>query len=91
MGLSDFFLWLADNFGDNKSVLDNFGSNVGTYGFSAVGSMKGYFDSRANLFKPLFDHPNANVAKWAKMMFKSEQSQANYEQFVDDYRDVTGS
>lgn len=88
-GLSDFFLWLVENFGDNQKVLDNFGSNVGTYGFSAVGSMKGYFDSRASLFKPLFDHPNEKVAQWARMMYKSEQSQADYEQFVDDYRDVT--
>ena len=88
-GLSDFFLWLVDNFGDNKNVLDNFSSNVGTYGFSAVGSMRGYFDSRANLFKPLFGHPNGIVAEWAKMMYKSEQKQADYEQFVDEYRDVT--
>ena len=89
MGLSDFFLWLVEKYGDNKNVLDNFSSNVGTYGFSAVGSMKGYFVSRAELFKPLFDHPNKNVAEWAKMMFKSEQSQAEREQFVDDYRDLT--
>lgn len=88
-GLSDFFLWLADNFGDNNNVLLNFDSNIGTYGFSVVGSAKGYYDSRANLFKPLFDHPNANVANWAKKMYKSEQSQADYEQFVDDYRDMT--
>lgn len=91
MGLSDFFLWLADNYGDNKNVLDNFGSNVGTYGFSAVGSMKGYFNSRADLFKPLFDHPNTKVAQWAKMMFRSEQSHAEHEHFVDEYRDVTKS
>ena len=90
-GLSDFFLWLVDKFGDNKNVLDNFSSNVGTYGFSAVGSMKGYFVSRAELFKPLFNHPNTKVAEWAKMMFKSEQSQAEREQFVDDYRDVTNN
>ena len=90
-GLSDFFLWLADNFGDNDSVLQNFSSNVGTYSYTGVGSMKGYYDSRADLFKPLFDHPNANVAKWAKMMCKSEQSEASYQQFLDDYRDVTGS
>lgn len=89
-GLSDFFIWLVNNFGDNKNVLDNFSSNVGTYGFSAVGSMKGYYTSRADLFKPLFEHPNAQVAQWARMMYKSEQSQANYEQFVDDYRNVTG-
>lgn len=88
-GLSDFFLWLVDKFGNNKDVLDNFSSNVGTYGFSAVGSVKGYFVSRAELFKPLFDHPKKNVAEWAKMMYKSEQSQAEREQFVDDYRDVT--
>lgn len=88
-GLSDFFLWLVDNFGDNNNVLHNFSSNIGTYGYSAVGSMRGYYDSRANLFKPLFDHPRKNVAEWAKMMYKSEQSQANHEQFVDEYRDVT--
>lgn len=88
-GLSDFFLWLADNFGDNQSVLNSFDSNVGTYGFSAVGSMKGYYNSRANLFKPLFDHPNDNVARWARKMYKSEQDQVDHEQFVDEYRDVT--
>lgn len=88
-GLSDFFLWLADNFGDNDSVLNSFSANVGTYGFTAAGSMRGYYDSRADLFKPLFEHKNANVAKWAKMMYKSELSQANYEQFVDEYREVT--
>ena len=88
-GLSDFFLWLIDNYGDNDNVLHNFSSNVGTYGYTGVGSMKGYYDSRANLFKPLFDHPKKNVAEWAKMMYKSEQSQADHEQFVDEYRDVT--
>lgn len=88
-GLSDFFLWLVDNFGDNDNVLHNFSSNIGTYGYSAVGSLKGYYDSRAELFKPLFDHPKSNVAEWARMMFKSEQSQADHEQFVDEYRDMT--
>ena len=88
-GLSDFFLWLVDNFGDNDNVLRNFSSNIGTYGYSAVGSLKGYYDSRADLFKPLFDHPKSNVAEWARMMFKSERSQADHEQFVDEYRDIT--
>lgn len=88
--LSDFFLWLADNFGDNMSVLENFSANVGTYGFSAVGSMSGYYNSQVNLFKPLFNHPNDIEAKWAKRMFKSEQLQANYEKFMDEYREVTG-
>lgn len=90
-GLSDFFLWLVDNFGDNDNVLDNFSSNVGTFGYSGVGSMKGYYDSRAELFKPLFDHPKHNVAEWARKMYKSEKLQADHEQFVDDYRDITSS
>ena len=89
-GLSDFFLWLIDNFGGNNNILKNFSSNIGTFGYTAVGSMRGYYASRANLFRPLFDHPNVSVAKWARMMYKSEQSQADYEQFVDDYRDITG-
>ena len=88
-GLSDFFLWLVDIFGDNDNVLNNFSSNIGTYGYSAVGSMRNYYVSRAELFKPLFNHSKQNVAKWARMMFKYEQSRAADEQIADDYLEMT--
>jgi hypothetical protein len=39
---------------------------------TSMGSMKGYFTNRRDMFKPLFSHKNSNVVKWAKTMYKSE-------------------
>lgn len=88
IGLSDFFLWLVDNFGDNKMVLDSFSMNFGTYSYSGVGSMKGYFVNRQNLFKPLFFHSNVNVVNWAKSMYKHEGMEVEYQQKKDEYNDM---
>lgn len=88
MELSDFFCWLADNFGDNEKVLQSFSSNVGTYSYTGIGSMKGYYIKRQNMFKPLFTHTNPKVALWAKNMYEYESREVNYQQMVDDYRDM---
>lgn len=88
-GLSDFFLWLTDNYGDDEKVLQSFSSNLDTYSYTGVGSMKGYYVNRREMFKPLFLHKNPNVVKWAKSVYKSEGQQADYQQMVDDYIDMT--
>lgn len=89
MELSDFFVWLADNYGDNEKVLQSFSSNFGTYSYTSIGSMKGYYVNRQNMFKPFFSHPNPKVAAWAENMYKMEEQEANYQQLLDDYRDMT--
>ena len=89
MVLSDFFMWLVDNYGDNEMVLQSFGSNFGTYSYTGVGSMVGYHINRQNLFKPLFSHPNPKVAAWAENMYKAEEQEVNYQQMMDDYRDMS--
>lgn len=89
MELSDFFVWLADNYGDNERVLQSFSSNFGTYSYIGIGSMKGYYMNRQNMFKPLFSHMNPTVAAWAKNMYKMEEQEVYYHQLLDDYRDMT--
>ena len=42
-----------------------------------------------NMFKPLFLHQNPKVADWAKNMYKTEEQEVNYQQMLDDYRDIT--
>lgn len=88
MELSDFFRWLADNFGNDEKVLQSFSSNFGTYSYTGVGSMKNYYINRQNMFKPLFTHANPKVASWAKSMYELENREVNYQQMVDDYRDM---
>ena len=89
MELSDFFVWLVDNYGDNEKVLQSFSSNFGTYSYTGIGSMKGYYVNRQNMFKPLFSHTNPKVAAWAENMYKMEEQEVNYHQLLDDYRDMT--
>ena len=85
-GLSDFFMWLVDNYGNEDSVLNALSSNFGTYSYTGVGSMQGYYEHRGNLFKPLFEHSNAKVVKWAKEMADYENQSAMIEYNADEYR-----
>ena len=89
MELSDFFIWLVNNYGDNEKVLQSLSSNFGTYSYTGVGSMKGYYMDRQNMFKPLLRHENPKVADWAKNMYNTEGQEVNYQQMMDDYRDMT--
>lgn len=89
MEFSDFFIWLLNNYGNNEKVLQSLSSNYGTYSYTGVGSMKGYYMNRQNMFKPLFLHENPKVVDWAKNMYKTEEQEVNYQQMMDDYRDMT--
>lgn len=89
MEFSDFFIWLLNNYGNNEEVLQSLSSNFGTYSYTGVGSMKGYYMNRQNMFKPLFLHENPKVVDWAKNMYKTEEQEVNYQQMMDDYRDMT--
>ena len=53
----DFYIDLVFyNYGNNKKVLQSLSSNFGTYSYTGVGRMKGYYMNRQNMFKPLFLH-----------------------------------
>ena len=53
-----------DEFGENQEVVDNLGSNMGS--FSWVGSIIPLLESKRKLFETLINHPKNIVSDWAK-------------------------
>ena len=83
-GLSDFFLWLCDNFGDDKAVLDAFSSNMGTFSYCG-NEISAMYASRITLFEPLLSHTKETVRTWAKRQIESLKAQHDYEKGNEDY------
>lgn len=83
-GLSDFFLWLCDNFGDDKDVLDSFSSNMGSFSYCG-NEISAMYASRIPLFEPLLSHTKESVRTWAKRQIESLQAQHDYEKGNEDY------
>lgn len=86
-GLSDFFLWLCDQFGDSKEMLDSFSSNMGTFSYCG-NEISTLFSSRIPLFEPLLSHPKETVRVWAQQQIKSLKAQHDYEKEKEDYRNA---
>ena len=86
-GLSDFFLWLCDQFGDSKEMLDSFSSNMGTFSYCG-NEISTLFSSRIPLFEPLLSHTKETVRVWAQQQIKSLKAQHDYEKENEDYRNA---
>ena len=84
-GLSDFFLWLCDHFGDDTDMLDAFSSNMGTFSFCG-NEISAMYASRIPLFDPLLSHPKETVRSWAQRQINSLKVQHDYEKGNEDYR-----
>lgn len=83
-GLSDFFLWLCDHFGDDTDMLDAFSSNMGTFSFCG-NEISAMYASRIPLFDPLLSHPKETVRSWAQRQIDSLKAQHDYEKGNEDY------
>lgn len=83
-GLSDFFLWLCDHFGDEKDMLDAFSSNIGTFSFCG-NEISAMYASRIPLFEPLLSHSKETVRSWAQRQIDSLKAQHDYEKGNEDY------
>lgn len=83
-GLSGFFLWLCDHFGDEKDMLDAFSSNMGTFSFCG-NEISAMYASRIPLFEPLLSHSKDTVRSWAQRQIDSLKAQHDYEKGNEDY------
>ena len=88
---SDFFLWLCDNFGDQKRMLDEFSANVGTIGWSGYGGFSDYIARQIPCIKPLLDHKIPTVREWAKKQMGSVRSEVLREQGREAYEKMIRS
>lgn len=88
---SVFFLWLCDNFGDQKRMLDEFSANMGTIGWSGYGGFSDYIARQIPCIKPLLDHKIPTVREWAKKQMESVRSEVLREQGREAYEKMIRS
>jgi hypothetical protein len=68
---SGWFIWLLDNYGDKKEVLDSLHSNLGS--FSWTGSTIPYYKRNVSSFEKLIEHKRIEVRNWAKKCLNAEK------------------
>ena len=84
-GFSDFFLWLCDNFGDQKQVLESFSSNMGTYSWSGVNGFSNFIEKRIPCLKQLLEHRSSIVTEWATLELELIQKEVTQEKGKEAY------
>ncbi len=85
VGLSKFFLWLCDNYGDNEEMFQEFSANMGTLSWSGVGGFSNYIAYQRKFIEPLLSHPNITVRKWAERQCKSIDDDVKRERDREEY------
>ena len=72
---SEFFLWLCDHFGDQQGMLDEFGSNMGTFSWCGFDGFSDFIAQQLLCIKPLLAHKNPTVRHWAERQMKYVKSE----------------
>ena len=77
IGLNEFFIWLIGQFPNDKRIVDNFGSNFGSYSWTGVGSMQYFFKNRADILHDFSaETTNAYAKKWAESEAKFNEERS---------------
>jgi len=61
-GFGDLFIWMLDNFGNNKDVLSGLHANLGTFGWT--GSVIPLIQQKKECFERIESHPRPEVRRW---------------------------
>lgn len=85
VGLSSFFLWLCDNYGDNERMLHEFSANMGTFSWSGFSGFSNYIEQRLQFITPLLKHSNITVRKWAELECKAIENDVKREREKEEY------
>lgn len=72
---SGFFLWLCDNFGDQKRMLEEFGANMGTFSWCGVDGFSDFIAQQIPCIKPLLNHNNQTVREWAEKQLEAVKNE----------------
>lgn len=78
-----FFLWLLDEYGDNKDVRNNLHANANSFGWT--GSVVPLFTHLRTCFIPLQSHPRKEVREWAKLSIADLDKQIDSEKNREAY------
>ena len=76
-GFSDWVMWLLDNYGDNKDVLDGLHSNMNTYSWS--GSVVPHLEELKLCMEGIKEHHRPEVRQWAENCIRDLDEQLKRE------------
>lgn len=85
LSFSDFFLWLCDNFGEQKEMLQAFSSNMGTYSWFGVSGLSDYIAERIPCLTNLLSHSSLQVREWAKLELELVKKEVMHEKGIEAY------
>jgi len=74
-------LWLLDDFGDRKNVLDALSANMMTFIWS--GSLAPYFEQYNAPLQMLLKHHRPSVGAWARRQLDAQRQAVRHEQSRD--------
>ncbi|AEA43059.1 hypothetical protein [Fluviicola taffensis] len=77
---------VIDEFGDQKSVLNELSANMGTFG--SVGSSVPYYERQKRLLELLLNHPLYEVKEWAERMIEYTNNSILREKLNDEENSI---
>lgn len=77
VGFSQIIMWLIDNFGEDKMVLQGIHANL--HSFHWTGSLIPYYNRNIACFKQLLTHQKLKVRNWAKTCLEMEEKDLKQE------------
>lgn len=80
---SDIMIWILDNYGTQKMVLDGIHANIHSFGWT--GSVIGLFMHHKMCMEKLLTHKYLEVRNWASMCIKEFDSEIQRETQQEDY------
>lgn len=80
---SDIMIWILDNYGTQKMVLDGIHANIHSFGWT--GSVIGLFMHHKMCMEKLLNHKCLEVRNWASMCIKEFDSEIQRETQQEDY------
>lgn len=80
---SDIMMWILDNYGTQKMVLNGIHANIHSFGWT--GSVIGLFKHHKMCMEKLLNHKSLDVRNWASMCIKEFDSEIQRETQQEDY------
>ncbi|MBP5501430.1 MAG: toll/interleukin-1 receptor domain-containing protein [Bacteroidales bacterium] len=84
---SEWFMWLLDNYGNQREVRSNLDCNLGS--FAWTGNTIPYHQRNIKSFEKLYDHKFVEVREWARLCVKGEKERLQQEKRFDDYEKMS--
>lgn len=80
---SDWFMWILDNYGEKKEVLDSLHANLGTFSWS--GSLVPLLEKKKKCLVSISNHQRSEVRKWVESCLHELEEELRQELDREEY------